>query len=237
MSAVVTRALIIGSGFSGLGMGIALQKQGFKGDDFLILEKADEIGGTWRDNTYPRVRVRYPVAHVLLLVRAETRLDPYVVVSAGDLRLPQGRHRQARAAPPHPVQHPRGSRALGRGRCALACLRQVGGAGVHRAVPDLGGAGGLHIPSIPEVEGADTFTGAMFHSAQWDHRVDLAGKRVAVIGTGASAIQIVPAIIDQVAGLDLYQRTPPAWVMPPGPITPSRNGSGSCSPMFRAPGR
>jgi cation diffusion facilitator CzcD-associated flavoprotein CzcO len=75
------------------------------------------------------------------------------------------------------------------------------------------GAGGLHIPSIPAVPGSDEFAGATFHSAQWDHSVDLSGKRVAVIGTGASAIQIVPAIVDQVAGLDLYQRTP-AWVMP-----------------------
>ena len=89
----------------------------------------------------------------------------------------------------------------------------------------ISGAGGLHIPSIPDIEGADTFTGAMFHSAQWDHDVDITGKRVAVIGTGASAIQIVPAIIDQVAGLDLYQRTP-AWVMP-RPNNGSTRGSGS----------
>ncbi len=69
---VHTRALIIGSGFSGLGMGIALQQQGV---DFLILEKADEIGGTWRDNTYPGLRVRHPVAPVLVLVRAQGRLE------------------------------------------------------------------------------------------------------------------------------------------------------------------
>ncbi|MCT6647077.1 SidA/IucD/PvdA family monooxygenase, partial [Enterococcus faecalis] len=60
----------------------------------------------------------------------------------------------------------------------------------------ISGAGGLHIPSIPEIEGSDEFTGAAFHSAQWDHSVDITGKRVAVIGTGASAIQIVPAIVD-----------------------------------------
>jgi len=75
------------------------------------------------------------------------------------------------------------------------------------------GAGALHIPSIPDIEGADEFVGAAFHSAQWDHNVDLTGKRVAVIGTGASAIQIVPEIIDDVAELQLYQRTPP-WVVP-----------------------
>jgi cation diffusion facilitator CzcD-associated flavoprotein CzcO len=77
----------------------------------------------------------------------------------------------------------------------------------------ISGAGALHIPSIPDFDGRDEFTGAAFHSAQWDHSVDLIGKRVAVIGTGASAIQIVPEIVDQVAELHLYQRTPP-WVVP-----------------------
>ena len=70
------------------------------------------------------------------------------------------------------------------------------------------GVGGLHIPLIPEFDGLDEFTGAAFHSAQWDHTVDLTGKRVAVIGTGASAIQIVPEIVEDVAALQLYQRTP-----------------------------
>ena len=77
----------------------------------------------------------------------------------------------------------------------------------------ISGAGGLHIPLIPEFEGLDDFAGAAFHSAQWDHSVDITGKRVAVIGTGASAIQIVPEIVKDVAALQLYQRTP-AWVMP-----------------------
>ncbi len=75
------------------------------------------------------------------------------------------------------------------------------------------GAGGLHIPQIPDIEGREEFAGAAFHSAQWDHSVDITGKRVAVIGTGASAIQIVPEIVKDVAELHLYQRTPP-WVMP-----------------------
>src|SRR5690606_4632869 len=74
-------------------------------------------------------------------------------------------------------------------------------------------AGALHIPSIPDFPGRDQFAGPAFHSAQWDHSVDLTGKRVAVIGTGASAIHIVPEIIDRVAQLQLYQRTP-AWVVP-----------------------
>ena len=78
----------------------------------------------------------------------------------------------------------------------------------------ISGAGGLHIPLIPDFDGLDEFrVPAVFHSAEWDHSVDLTGKRVAVIGTGASAIQIVPEIVKDVAALQLYQRTP-AWVMP-----------------------
>ena len=77
----------------------------------------------------------------------------------------------------------------------------------------ISGAGALHIPLIPDIEGKDEFRGAAFHSAEWDHGVDLTGKRVAVIGTGASAIQIVPEIVNEVAELQLYQRTPP-WVVP-----------------------
>ncbi len=77
----------------------------------------------------------------------------------------------------------------------------------------ISGAGALHIPLIPDIEGKDEFRGVSFHSAQWDHNVDLTGKRVAVIGTGASAIQIVPSIVKDVGELQLYQRTPP-WVVP-----------------------
>jgi cation diffusion facilitator CzcD-associated flavoprotein CzcO len=77
----------------------------------------------------------------------------------------------------------------------------------------ISGAGALHIPSFPDIEGRDEFAGPAFHSAEWDHGVDLTGKRVAIIGTGASAIQIVPEIVGQVAELQLYQRTPP-WVVP-----------------------
>src|SRR5262249_26875741 len=75
------------------------------------------------------------------------------------------------------------------------------------------GAGILHVPSYPEIRGAGTFAGRVMHTADWDESYDLTGKRVAVIGTGASAVQLVPAIADKVAHLDLYQRTP-GWVIP-----------------------
>lgn len=218
MSAVVTRALIIGSGFSGLGMGIALQKQGFKGDDFLILEKADEIGGTWRDNTYPPGCACDIPSHMYSF-SFEPKPDwthmwsfqPEIFDYLKGVTAKHGLRRHIRFNTHVDRAH------WDEGDARWHVFDKSGGQEFIAQFLISGGAGGLHIPSIPEVEGADTFTGAMFHSAQWDHRVDLAGKRVAVIGTGASAIQIVPAIIDQVAGLDLYQRTPPAWVMPPRP--------------------
>jgi cation diffusion facilitator CzcD-associated flavoprotein CzcO len=211
MSAVVTRALIIGSGFSGLGMGIALQKQGFKDQDFLILEKADEIGGTWRDNTYPGCACDIP-SHMYSF-SFEPKSDwthmwsfqPEIFDYLKGVTAKHGLRRHIRFNTHVDRAH------WDEGDARWHVFDKSGQEFIAQFL--ISGAGGLHIPSIPEVEGADTFTGAMFHSAQWDHSVDLAGKRVAVIGTGASAIQIVPAIIDQVAGLDLYQRTP-AWVMP-----------------------
>ncbi|MHA3022787.1 flavin-containing monooxygenase [Mycobacterium sp. BMJ-28] len=211
MSAVVTRALIIGSGFSGLGMGIALKNQGFKDQDFLILEKADEIGGTWRDNTYPGCACDIP-SHMYSF-SFEPKPDwthmwsfqPEIFDYLKGVTDKHGLRRNIRFNTHVDRAHWDETDAR------WHVFDKSGQEYVAQFL--ISGAGGLHIPSIPEIEGADAFTGAMFHSAQWDHGVDISGKRVAVIGTGASAIQIVPAIIDKVAGLDLYQRTP-AWVMP-----------------------
>ena len=203
-----TRALIIGSGFSGLGMGIELQRRGV---DFLILEKADEIGGTWRDNTYPGCACDIPshmysfsfepkadwthmwsfqpeIQDYLLGVTAKYGLRRYIHFGTHVV--------QARWADDEMRWH---------------VFSDTGQEYIAQFL--VSGAGGLHIPQIPEIEGRDEFAGVAFHSAQWDHNVDIRGKRVAVIGTGASAIQIVPAIAEDVAELQLYQRTP-AWVMP-----------------------
>ncbi|MGK2866170.1 MAG: flavin-containing monooxygenase [Mycobacterium sp.] len=208
MSAIHTRTLIIGSGFSGLGMGIALKRQGV---DFLILEKADEIGGTWRDNTYPGCACDIP-SHMYSfsfepkadwthMWSFQPEIFDYLkgVVDKHDLRrnIRFGAH----------VDRAHWDETEARWHVFDAagqeCIAQF----------LVSGAGGLHIPLIPDIPGIDEFTGAAFHSAQWNHDVDITGKRVAVIGTGASAIQIVPAIVDDVAELQLYQRTP-AWVMP-----------------------
>jgi cation diffusion facilitator CzcD-associated flavoprotein CzcO len=205
---VHTRALIIGTGFSGLGMGIALQKQGV---DFLILEKTDDIGGTWRDNSYPGCACDVP-SHLYSfsfepkatwskLFSPQPEIWDYLrgVTDKHGLRRYIRFNSHAQRAHWDDEAH------------RWHVFTETGQEYVAQFL--ISGAGALHIPAMPEIDGIDEFTGAAFHSARWDHDTDLTGKRVAVIGTGASAIQIVPGIIDDVAELQLYQRTPP-WVVP-----------------------
>jgi cation diffusion facilitator CzcD-associated flavoprotein CzcO len=205
---VHTRALIIGTGFSGLGMGIALQQQGV---DFLILEKADDVGGTWRDNSYPGCACDVP-SHLYSfsfepkptwskLFSPQPEIWDYLkgVTDKYGLR-----------------RYIRFDSLVERAQWDDAEYRwHVFTAGGQEYIAQflISGAGALHIPLVPDIEGRDEFRGVAFHSAQWDHSVDLTAKRVAVIGTGASAIQIVPEIVEDVSELQLYQRTPP-WVVP-----------------------
>ncbi len=214
---VRTRALVIGTGFSGLGMGIELQRRGV---DFLILEKADEIGGTWRDNSYPGCACDIP-AHMYsfsfepkpdwtYMWSFQPEILDYLLGVTDKYGLRRYIHFGAH------VDRAHWDDAESRWHVFTKDGRE------YIAQFLISGAGALHIPAIPEFEGRDDFTGAAFHSAQWDHGVDISGKRVAVIGTGASAIQIVPEIVGQVAELQLYQRTP-AWVMPrPNNAIPAR---------------
>jgi cation diffusion facilitator CzcD-associated flavoprotein CzcO len=205
---VHTRAVVIGTGFSGLGMGIALQRQGV---DFVILEKAGDIGGTWRDNNYPGAACDVP-SHLYSfsfepkagwsqMFSPQSEILDYLkgVTDKHGLR----RHIVFNSL----VERAYWDDAAYRWHVFTASGQE------YIAQFLISGVGALHIPSTPDIPGLDEFGGAAFHSAQWDHTVDLTDKRVAVIGTGASAIQIVPEIIDRVAELQLYQRTPP-WVVP-----------------------
>jgi cation diffusion facilitator CzcD-associated flavoprotein CzcO len=205
---VHTRALIIGSGFSGLGMAIALQRRNV---EFLILEKADEIGGTWRDNTYPGCACDIP-SHMYSFSfepKADWRhmwsFQSEIFDYLKGVTDKYGLRRYIRFG--SHVDRAHWDETENRWHVFTKDGREF----VAQFV--ISGAGGLHIPSVPDFPGLDEYTGAAFHSAEWDHSVDITGKRVAVIGTGASAIQIVPEIVKDVAALHLYQRTP-AWVMP-----------------------
>ena len=206
-----TRAVIIGTGFSGLGMAIALQGRGFGVDDFVILEKADEIGGTWRDNTYPGCACDIPSHMYSFSFEPKPdwthmwSLQPEILDYLKGVTAKYGLRRYV-----HFNSH------VDRAHWDDAEMRwHVFTADGREYVAQflISGAGALHIPLTPEIDGRDEFAGASFHSAQWDHSVDISGKRVAVIGTGASAIQLVPEIVKDVAELQVYQRTP-AWVMP-----------------------
>ena len=205
---VHTRALIVGTGFSGLGMGIALQKQGV---DFLILEKADDVGGTWRDNTYPGAACDIP-SH-LYSFSFEPKPDwPHVFSYQPDILTylkgvtdKYGLRRCIRFGQHVDRVHWDDS------EYRWHVFTKTGEEYVAQFI--ISGAGALHIPSLPDIAGLGDFHGPVFHTAQWDHTVDLTGKRVAVIGTGASAIQVVPELVKIAGQVQLYQRTP-AWIKP-----------------------
>ena len=203
-----TTVAIIGSGFSGLGMAIQLRKR--RRDDFLILEKSHDIGGTWRDNTYPGCGCDVPTSiysysfeqnpYWSKMWSSQPEIQAYLqrITDKYDLRRQTVFGTEIVAA------------SVGRGGLALASALADGRTIVARFM--VIGIGPMTAPEFPDFNGAESFTGAAFHSARWDHTVDLTGKRVAVIGTGASAIQFVPMIAEQVGQLQLYQRTPP-WVL------------------------
>ncbi|WP_244931648.1 NAD(P)/FAD-dependent oxidoreductase [Nocardioides sp. W7] len=200
--------LVVGAGFAGLCAAIKLQEDGET--DFLVIEKAGDVGGTWRDNTYPGAACDVPSqlysfsfapnpdwtssfsaqpeihAYLRRVAREAGVLDRFLF----DTRLEDARWDDA-------AHQWVSTTSAGEIRSRTLVL----------------GAGALSEPRLPDIEGLADFGGEVFHSARWDHSVDLTGKRVAVIGTGASAIQIVPELQRIVSHLDVYQRTAP-WVIP-----------------------
>ncbi len=205
---VHTRALIIGTGFSGMGMGIALQKQGV---DFLILEKADEVGGTWRDNTYPGAACDVP-SHLYSFSFApkpdwghvfsyQPEILDYLKAVADRYDLRRNIVFKSKVVRAH----------WDDAEFRWHVFTDSGEEYVAQFL--ISGAGALHIPSLPDIPGIADFDGPVFHTAQWDHTVDLTGKKVAVVGTGASAIQVVPELVKIAGQVQLYQRTA-AWIKP-----------------------
>jgi cation diffusion facilitator CzcD-associated flavoprotein CzcO len=198
---------IVGSGFAGLGAAARLTMAGR--EDFLVLEKGDTLGGTWRDNTYPGCACDVQ-SHLYSFSFA-----PNPDWTRTFARQPEIRTYLERIADRFDLR-----RRIRFGAEVTAAhwagrhweLQLADGSEVHaRAV--VWGTGALHEPSMPDIPGLDEFTGTVFHSARWRHDHDLNGRRVGVIGTGASAIQFVPAIQPHVASLTLFQRTAP-WVLP-----------------------
>lgn len=212
---------IIGAGFSGLGVAVKLKEAGYH--DFVIAEQADDVGGTWRDNTYPGVAVditsfnysfsweqnphwtRFYAPGGELAAYADHIVEKYGLrdhivfgTRIAEARFDEGVHRW---------RFTTADGREGRWRFAFSAV------------------GGLTQPKHPNIVGLNEFRGKTMHTARWDDNHDLTGERVAVIGTGASAVQLVPAIADRVAHLSVFQRTP-IWVIPKldAPIAPSVRG-------------
>jgi cation diffusion facilitator CzcD-associated flavoprotein CzcO len=202
------RVAIIGSGFAGLCMGIALKRRGE--DDFVLLERAQDVGGTWRDNTYPGAACDvqsnlysfsfHPNPDWGRSYSEQPEIQAYLRETAD--RFDVRRHCVFGAE----VTAARWDDAARRWSVSTP-------AGEFRARILVSAAGALADPTYPDIAGLDSFAGTVMHSARWDDSHDLAGEKVAVIGTGASAIQIVPAIQPIVDSIAIYQRTP-AWVVP-----------------------
>ncbi|HTK63194.1 MAG TPA: NAD(P)/FAD-dependent oxidoreductase [Pseudonocardia sp.] len=205
----VVEALIVGGGVSGIGASIRLRRDaGLR--DVLILERAEALGGTWLHNTYPGCACDIPS----LLYSYEFAPNPdWRRVFAGQAEIRDYLQRVAREHDV-PARTVFGADVLEASWDEPAQLWRLRTTKGRFAAPILlFGPGPLHEPRIPDVPGLDTFTGTSFHSARWDHDHDLTGKRVAVVGTGPSAIQFVPEIAPKVARMTVLQRTP-GWLIP-----------------------
>jgi len=202
------RIAIIGAGFGGLGAAIRLKRE--LTSDFLVFEQADDVGGTWRANTYPGCTCDVP-SHLYSFSFA---LNPQWTRSfSGQAEIwTYLRDCVTRfGLTPHlRLGHTVTSVAWDDG--SRQWLVDTSG-GDYRADVVIAAPGPLSEPALPKLPGLDSFAGKVFHSARWDHDHDLTGRRVAVVGTGASAIQVVPAIVDRTAHIDLYQRSAP-WIVP-----------------------
>jgi cation diffusion facilitator CzcD-associated flavoprotein CzcO len=207
---------IVGGGFAGIGAAIALMRAGRT--DFVVLERDGDVGGTWHQNTYPGCQCDVP-SNLYSFSFApnpawsqtfalQPEIGAYLKRVADDFGVrPYVRTRTAVTDAGWDEQTQRWRVETSRGALTARVL--------------VAGMGGLSEPAIPSIPGAGSFEGPAFHTARWRHDVDLTGKRVAVIGTGASAVQVVPRIQPRVARLTVFQRTPP-WIMPhPGrPVRP-----------------
>ncbi|GGT08377.1 MULTISPECIES: flavin-containing monooxygenase [Streptomyces] len=202
------RVAVIGAGFGGLGAAVRLRREGIT--DFTVLERADSVGGTWRDNSYPGCACDVP-SHLYSFSFAPNPDWPRTFSGQPHIRAYLERVADTFGLRPHiRLRHEVQSMRWDAERLHWA-IETSGGALTADVV--VSATGPLSEPKLPEVPGLAGFPGKVFHSARWDHDYDLRGKRVAVVGTGASAIQIVPAIAPDVQRLTLFQRTPP-WVMP-----------------------
>lgn len=202
------RTLVIGAGFSGIGMAIRLDEAGLP--DYRIVEAGAEAGGTWYWNTYPGIGVDIPSFSY-----------QFSFEQSSDWTRTYAPGRELKAYAEHCVAKYGIGDRIGFSTTVRGAAFDDD-ANVWRVATDAGevtarflvnAAGVLTEPKLPDIDGVDTFAGATVHTARWDHSLDLRGKRVAVIGTGASAVQVIPEIAPIVEHLTVFQRTP-IWCFP-----------------------
>ncbi|MET7366160.1 NAD(P)/FAD-dependent oxidoreductase [Streptomyces sp. NPDC005566] len=203
------RVAVIGSGFGGLGAAVRLRREGIT--DFLVLERAGSVGGTWRDNSYPGCACDVP-SHLYSFSFAPNPDWPRTFSGQEHIRAYLEHVADTFGLRPHLRFNHEVTVMRWDGDELHWVIEAANGATVTADVV-VSATGPLSDPKLPDIPGLAEFPGKVFHSARWDHDYDLTGKRVAVIGTGASAIQIVPEIQPRASRLTLFQRTPP-WVMP-----------------------
>jgi cation diffusion facilitator CzcD-associated flavoprotein CzcO len=205
---VDTEVLVIGAGFSGIGAGIKLRQAGFH--DFTIVEAADDLGGTWRDNTYPGIAVDIPSFTYSFSFLQNPKWSR-VFAPGAELKAYADRCADEYDLRSHMRFGTRVERAVFDEVRDLWRVETTHGSIAARYL--ITACGGLTQPKLPAIRGIETFCGKVMHTARWDHAHDLRGKQVAVIGTGASAVQVVPSIAPSVASLAVFQRTP-IWILP-----------------------
>ena len=199
--------IVLGAGFAGIGAAIMLRKAGI---DFVVLEKALSVGGVWRENTYPDCACDVPSAFYCYSFAPNPAWSHLFAKQPEIRRYAEDTVAQAGIRDSIRFGH---ELWAARWNAGSALWELDTSTGPYTARFIIVATGPMHEPVMPALPGLESFTGERFHSAAWDDAVDLRGKRVAVIGTGASAIQFVPAIQPLAASLTVFQRSAP-WVLP-----------------------
>jgi cation diffusion facilitator CzcD-associated flavoprotein CzcO len=204
-----TKYIIVGAGFGGIEMAVALKRAGI--DDFVILEKSDDVGGVWRDNSYPGCSCDVP-SHLYSFSFApykgrNKRFPPQKEILAYLRQVADSFGLIPHLRLNTPVSQAVYQESERRWRLTTAAGELFDAESVIFAV------GQLHRPSFPDIPGRQDFKGYSLHPAVWDHDIDLRGKRIAIIGTGSSAAQMLPVIASAAKSVSIYQRSP-AWILP-----------------------
>jgi cation diffusion facilitator CzcD-associated flavoprotein CzcO len=201
-------SIIIGAGFSGISAAIDLQKNKF--DDFLILEKGDDFGGCWRQNTYPGAACDVPSDLYSLSYEPNTNWSESYSNQKDILDYVKNVAKKHNLY--HKIKFHTKITKLKFDIIKAIWLAKTDSGEVYQSKFIVIGMGPLEVPVYPDIKGINNFQGASFHSSRWDHTVDIENKNVAIIGTGASAIQVLPAIANKVKNVTVYQRTA-TWVV------------------------